>query len=221
MVTKLNVSKDHLKEFSISKVVDFEGCPTALKYLQQKFGDRVESLADCRNEVEELILKDGKAEWVINFMLNLLTPKNRAKFFHETMAYSLTLINDQEISKDILDAIEYYSRYHNQNTLSKIIAKLEKHLIPINSELEYYKTLDAPAPAEEVIASLHHERLMLESALTFMNDKERNFTRSITRGLLKIAESKSCLDIVEYKYEITIQSMAMDLLEFTELWPKK
>lgn len=215
--SKLNVKKEVIDNFRVESLKHFEGCSPAVKYFSAMFGDQTRNLRTLKKPLVKVIL-EGKADWIINFCLNMIKPKHRMEFFGIYLHQALKHIEDDEIKRDIEGAFNYYCKNKNDNTVLKLLGVIETHLIPIKSELQYYSDPEILQPSEEVINTLQYEKHVLESIRFFLEDKERKFTRSITDGLMKLAESKCYLNFVEYNYERTLQDIALDLMDYTELW---
>lgn len=214
MKSKLTIKADHLKNFCIDTVKEYEGCASALRYLKAKYGDRVEHLADCEDEVIEIIMKDNKGEWVINFLLNMIKPQFRCAFYAQHLFKALDNIEDTELRDNLQLAFDSFSKKTPSKDMSDIEATIERHFSHIDSELSY------PHP-ENIHDKLQFERLVVESVRFFITDKERKFTRHVTDGLIKLAESTAYEDLVKYNYDVSIQEVALSLMEFTGLWKTK
>lgn len=217
---KLCVDDSVLENFSVALLKDFEGCVPAVKYFNAIYGDQVKNIRALRKQLVKAI-QLGKSDWIINFCLNMLKPKYRMEFYGKYLLKALKSVEDESIQKDIELAFNYYCKNNNEKTVLKILANIESHLIPIKSELHYYNDPSTLPASEEVINTLQYEKNILESIRFFIEDKDKKFTRTVTDGLMKLAESKCYLNFVEYKYEETIQEIALDLMDHTEIWGMK
>jgi hypothetical protein len=191
-MSKLNIKKEQLQNFSIDLVKDFEGCPSALKFLKARFGDRVDNLQNCKKEILELIEKDEKSDWVINFLLNLIQKKQRLMFYETHLIWSLDEYDDHSFKYAMLDL---FSVVHKKGCVQAQLDSLKQD----ESNYEY-------------------RRLILESLFFLYEDKDKKYTRSITDALMKLAEANVNLDIVKYNYESNIQATAKSLMEYVNLW---
>lgn len=212
MKSKLIIKKEHIKNFSIDVVKEYEGCVDALRYLKRKHGDRIENLSNCEKEIKDLIEIDEKSEWVINFLLNMLKPQFRVAFYARYLYDALDNIEDKELSANLQLAFDSFSKKVPKK-MDEIELSLERHLSAIDSELLFQAD-------DNIKCKLQYERLVLESVRFFITDKDRKFTRHVTDGLIKLAEAKAYRDLVKYNYGNEIQEVALSLMEFTELWNK-
>lgn len=209
--SKLAIKPEHIENFSIDVVKDYEGCVDALKYLKKIYGDTVKPLRACSKDFRVLIKDHNKSEWVINFFLNMLKPQYRVEFYSKEFHQALEKVSDPELKINLQLAFDSFSKKVGKKALTLIEQSLDRHLSNIDSELLHQVEI-------EIQNKLHYERAVLESVRFYISDKDRKFTRHVTDGLIKIAESKAHLPLVQYDYESSIKEIALSLMEFTELW---
>ena len=189
---QLKIKKADISDFGVDSVVDFEGCPSALKYLTQKYGQKRKNLVDCKDEILSLI-EDDKEDWVINFLLNLLRPKYRLQFYTSLVETSLESFKDEDFSQLCLSYLKSPQKYEE-------VLSATDELIVLNDSSSEYK------------------RLVLQSIYFLSQDGDKKYTRSITDGLMKLAEANVHLDVVKYNYQDNIRKIAHDLMDVVGLW---
>ena len=216
MSNKLFASREVMERFSIDSLKRLEGCPPAVEFLKRKYGDRVDNLFSCGQEVMDLIVIDGKSDWAINFMLNLIKPEFRIAFYATKLGEMLTRTDDREFARDVYFMLKVHVEYMHHEFLAAS-HKFESHRSAIKSELNHYAERNE-APADSVLSALNHELLIVESVSFICADEKRNFTRSVTDALIKLAESKCTLDVVRYNYEEVIKETALELMGYTDIW---
>ena len=98
-MSKLIISKNDLKEFSVAKFKDHEGCPDAIKLLYKRYGDRVDSLLKYKNDFLHIIVIDNKPHWPINFLCNLLTESAKLSFYENYLEDNIYYVGDKKIGQ--------------------------------------------------------------------------------------------------------------------------
>lgn len=213
---KIHADEKQISEFSVSTLRYLEGCPDALRFIKATFGDKTYNLKHSKSGVIDMIVKHDKPDWIINFLLNLMKPKYRLEFFQKYLEDAVKDFDDEEMKKDLLYAFSYFSKYENEKKIKIILKKLKSYSEPIEAELKTYN--GSPYRAEEIVATLNQELTVIEAILFFMDDQPKNFTRTVTDALMKLAEAKAWSNLVSLKYEDNIRATALDLVEFTEIW---
>jgi hypothetical protein len=214
-MSKVRVGRETLRKFSVRDFKDFEGCAPALKFLTAKYGDSTTyDLADCEQDVKDMIFKYDHPDWVINFLLNLIRPKHRLTFYFDHLLDAIESFEDKELKGFLKTAVAALSDRISKKEIEYVTAELNKHAAAIDAELEIQSN-------EDIINSLMAEKYVIISFRSIVEDTDKKFTRSITSALMKLAESKVYRDLVQYTYTSNIQEIALSLVEYTELWHKK
>jgi arsenate reductase-like glutaredoxin family protein len=206
---KLIISKAELKSFSVSKFKDHEGCPDAIKLLYRRYGDRVDNLLNYKDDFLHIISIDNKPHWTINFICNLLTESSKMSFYDQYLDNIAYSTGSKEVTqfclKTFLDIRKNRLSQNNFNQLAKLIKDdLELKEILVFDSIEYKKLM----LREHLLKSIQH----------LMKDDQRLFTRSMTSALMSLADAQSQFDIEGSQDNLKQKSIAVDLLEFSEIF---
>lgn len=207
-MNKLIVSKEYIKNFSIATVKDYEGCPEALKMLHQRYGDEVATLSKRKKDFLVLATDDNKPHWVVNFLLNLMQEKYKLNFFESYLDDSIYLCGDKNIAQVIHKAFSAYKKN----------SSLDKHLATLNKTLEDLNKFNPISESEYQLKLNYVQKFLCESVLVLLADNKRVLTRSLNSALSKIAEAQSVLDLENSRDNIKMKSIALSLIDYTELF---
>jgi len=210
-MNKLIIKEEELKNFSVDLVKDFEGCASALRFLKGRFGNSNYDLSKCGLEIKRLIYGDNKSDWAINFMLNLLKPQYRLSFYLKTLQYHLDNMYDDELKNFISNCFNTYSKRCSKKNHQELKNKISS----IMSEIQLKINIEKKEKSRD---ELNHQLYVLESVNFFLDDSNKKFTRHITDALMKLAEAKVFINVVQYQYEDNIRDTSVSLMEYLELW---
>lgn len=91
-----SLTESEIKNFKIDLVKNYEGCPDAMLFLKNRYGDQQDDLRK-RKEDFMILIHEEKGDWVMNFFLNIMTRKQRLQYiidrFHENASMIRNLDN--------------------------------------------------------------------------------------------------------------------------------
>lgn len=209
-MNKLLVTKTYINKFSVATVKDFEGCPDALKMLYQRYGDEVAILSSRKQDFIDLTIKDNKPHWTINFILNLMKENYRLMFYEDYFEVAVYRLGDKKIATDCQKA--FLAVKKNKVTEYPKLLSLMQSIVSKRA-IDLINTA-----VESEVKLIHFQIFLCESVIMLLRDDKRVLTRSVNAALSKIAEAQSILDIDLSRDNVKLKSIALKLIDYSELF---
>lgn len=213
-MSKVKISKEFIKNFSIAAVKDHEGCPEALTMLYKRYGDEVADLSKRKPDFVKLINEDNKPHWAMNFILNLMKEEYRFKFYEDEFEDCVYLLGDKKIAQDCLKAFQAIKKSKVED-----YPKLQKMLADIVNRNGLKLGLDSVLciPGHDVKV-IYFQSYICESLMMLMEDDKRVFTRSMVRALSKLADGLAIMDIDNARDNVKMKALALKLVDYSEVF---
>ena len=208
------LSENEILNFKIDLVKNYEGCPDAMAFLKNRYGDQQDNLRKRKNDFIALI-DEGKGDWVINFFLNIMTKKQRLQYVLDRFHENTSLIRniDNYFNDYLEDMKTINSNVNGSEEIQKIYSKASEFRKEVKFELQN--------ESENSFHSIDFEKRMAESQLIkgllfFIFDIKGTLTKSGVFFFHCLSEAKvwnnSSRTYISYLKEETLQ--LIDSIEF-------
>ena len=180
---KLTLTQDEIENFCIDIVNKYEGCPEALIYLKRLYGDQVSDLRTTKQDFVNLA-HAGKGHWILNFMLNMVSIKDRVEFAWNIFERELTAVNPTH-GDDMLKLLGHmkkaaqkkrYAKKGSEDLISRLNAAQEQNTKILKGQAQ------GALPNQEHLSTFrrHAEQWQIQAVLLFTEEatkEEPTFTR--------------------------------------------
>lgn len=215
-------NKSKLKDFNIEMVNKLGGCKPAMKYLREKYGEEVIDLGNRRADFID-IMDEGKADWIINFCLNIMQPQERKTYLEYVLLdLSFQFSEDDSIKKPIKLLIRHICKQDKSDS------EIENYDVMFQNRLSNLESVYIKNEAEEDILKRVIEIRKIKAMQTVCENYKKNFIKACVMSSLHSCEAIVARDIIEDSTQnicmirrIKMKEYGLYAMKLTELWPNE